>query len=90
MKVVMDVDGWVREVFWPAMMGSLAAFAYLSILARAHLRARLLVTLLAECRRRIGDQRRMHETLGFAPRLEYYRGLEQRLVRLSSPSSRSR
>ncbi|MBI3854328.1 MAG: hypothetical protein HY293_01410 [Planctomycetes bacterium] len=80
----MDFDAlvveWVRELFWPALIGSLAAFAYLSLLARAHARAQLLVALLRECRRRLARQERMRESLGFAPRLERYRRLERDLT----------
>jgi hypothetical protein len=74
-----QIDHWIREIFWPALFGSLAAFAYLSLLARAQVRARVLASLLRECRRRIERQQRMKESLGFAPRLEYYRTLEIRL-----------
>ena len=93
MKQVMEfdpsIDLWIREVFWPALMGSLAAFAYLAILARAQVRARMLVGLLRECRRRIDRQQRMKESLGFAPRLDHYRALELRLTaRLSKEGIR--
>jgi hypothetical protein len=85
MKEVMEfdasIDRWVREYFWPALMGSLAAFAYLALLARAQVRARVLVALLGECRRRIVRQEERRAFLGHAPRLEYYRRLEQELVR---------
>jgi DNA-binding response OmpR family regulator len=76
----MEVDSWVREGFWPALVGSLAAFAYLSVLARAHLRARLLVALAREAGRRRRRQEELRSTWGFAPRLDYYRRLEQDLM----------
>jgi len=93
MKEVMEldasIDGWVREFFWPALMGSLAAFAYLTLLARAQVRARILVGLLHEVRRRIQRQQRMKDALGFAPRLDYYRSLEVNLLlRLSKEGVR--
>ena len=85
MKEVMEfdasIDRWVREFFWPALMGSLSAFAYLALLARAQVRARTLVALLAECRRRIVRQEERKSAFGHAPRLEYYQRLEQELVR---------
>jgi len=76
------IDGWVREFFWPALMGSLAAFAYLALLARAQLRARVLAGLLGECRRRIARQEERRALLGHAPRLEHYRRLERELLHL--------
>lgn len=80
----MDVDGsierWVAEAFWPALVGGLAAFAYLSLLARAHLRARLLVALAREAGRRRRRQEELRSAWGFAPRLDYYRRLEQDLL----------
>jgi hypothetical protein len=93
MKQVMEfdasIDRWIREFFWPALMGSLAAFAYLALLARSQMRARSLVALLAECRRRIFRQERMRDSLGFAPRLDYYRRLELKLLlRLSKEGIR--
>ena len=75
-----SIDRWIRELFWPALTGSLAAFAYLVLLARAQVRARVLASLLREVRRRIGRQERMKETMGFAPRLDSYRALELRLL----------
>lgn len=74
-----QIDYWIRELFWPALLGSLAAFAYLSLLARAQVRSRVLASLLRECRRRIERQQRMKDLMGFAPRLDYYRNLELRL-----------
>ena len=75
-----SIDRWVREFFWPALMGSLAAFAYLVLLARAQERARTLVALLSECRRRIVRQEERKASFGHAPRLEHYRRLERRVV----------
>lgn len=74
-----QIDLWIREIFWPALFGSLAAFTYLTLLARAQVRARVLASLLRECRRRIERQQLMKDSLGFAPRLEHYRTLEIRL-----------
>ena len=75
-----SIDRWIRDLFWPALTGSLAAFAYLVLLARAQVRSRVLASLLHEVRRRIERQQRMKESLGFAPRLDYYRALEVRLT----------
>ena len=81
----MDVEGsierWVSLIFWPALLGGLAAFAYLSVLARAHLRAKLLLSLLREAGRRRRRQEEILGSWGHAPRLEYYRRLEQQLLR---------
>lgn len=74
------IDRWVRELFWPALIGSVAAFAYLSLLARAQLRARLLVALAREVRRRRQEQEEFRGVWGYAPRLERYRRLERDLA----------
>lgn len=76
-----SIERWVRDGFWPALMGSLAAFAYLTLLARAQVRLRVLVGLLGECRRRIVRQEERRASLGHAPRLEYYQRLERELLR---------
>jgi hypothetical protein len=81
MELDASIDRWLRESFWPALMGSLAAFAYLCLLARAQVKARVLVGLLAECRRRIVRQEGRRAALGHAPRLEHYQRLERELVR---------
>ena len=76
-----SIDQWIRDFFWPALIGSFAAFAYLALLARAQVRLRVLVALLGECRRRIVRQEERRASLGHAPRLEYYQRLERELVR---------
>ena len=76
----MDIDSWVREFFCPALLGGLAAFAYLAVLARAHLRARLLIALVREAGRRRRHQEEILNAWGHAPRLEYYRRLERQLL----------
>lgn len=84
MMVGMDVDAsierWLGQIFWPALLGGLAAFAYLSVLARAHLRARLLIALTREAGRRRRRQEEILNAWGHAPRLEYYRRLERQLL----------
>jgi hypothetical protein len=81
MEFDLSIERWVRDCFWPALMGSLAAFAYLALLARAQVRLRVLVGLLGECRRRIVRQEERRASLGHAPRLEYYQRLERELIR---------
>ena len=76
----MDIDSGVREFFWPALLGGLAAFAYLAVLARAHLRARLLIALAREAGRRRRRQEEIYNAWGHAPRLEHYRRLERQLL----------
>jgi hypothetical protein len=79
----MDIDGtierWISEFFLPALLGGLAAFAYLTVLARAHLRAKLLLSLFREAGRRRRRQEEILNSWGYAPRLEYYRRLERQL-----------
>ena len=81
----MDVDGLfergLAEAFWPVLLGGLAAFAYLTVLARAHLRAKLLIALTREAGRRRRRQEEILNAWGYAPRLEHYRRLEQQLLR---------
>jgi hypothetical protein len=78
-----EFDAWIERLtlgdFAVALLAALAAFAYLALLARAHRRAALLVSLARECRRRIRRQEELQERLGFAPRLEDYRRLERDL-----------
>ena len=84
----MDLDSWL-EGLTPAdvavaLLAALTAFAYLAILARAHARAKLLLALAREVRRRRMVQERILDAQGFAPRLDYYRRLESDLsARLS-------
>jgi len=77
-----SIDRWAGEILLPALLGSLAVFVYLSVLARAHLRAKLLVALARECRRRRVRQERLRDTWGFGPRLEQARRLEQSALKL--------
>jgi hypothetical protein len=80
-----DVDAWIERLtlgdFAVTLLAALAAFAYLALLARAHQRAALLVSLTRKCRRQILRQEELRERLGFAPRLEYYRRLERDLLK---------
>ena len=74
-----SINYWAGEILWPALLGSIAAFVYLAVLARAHLRAKLLVDLARECRRRRERQERIRASWGFGPRLAHYRRLELRV-----------
>jgi hypothetical protein len=76
------IDRWAAEILWPALLGSLAVLVYLSVLARAHLRAKLLVALAHECRRRRVRQEQLRDTWGFGPRLDQARRLEQSALKL--------
>lgn len=83
----MDLDGaiqaWAGDVILPALIGSLAAFAYLAVLSRAHLRAKLVVALARECRRRREEQERIRDAWGYGPRLEEARRLERAAMKLA-------
>jgi hypothetical protein len=78
-----DFDAWIEGLtpadFLVALLALMTAFAYLAVLARAHARARLLIALARECRRRLTRQEEIRRTWGFAPRLEHYRRLEREL-----------
>lgn len=78
-----DFDAWIEQLtpadFLVALLALLTAFAYLAVLARAHARARLLIALARECRRRRLRQEEIQSAWGFAPRLDHYRRLEQDL-----------
>jgi membrane protein required for beta-lactamase induction len=80
MDVDASIERWLAQVFWPALLGGLAAFAYLTVLARAHLRAKLLIALTREAGRRRRRQEELLQSWGFAPRLEHYRRLERQLL----------
>jgi hypothetical protein len=74
------LDSWI-EGLTPAdvvvaLLAALTAFAYVALLARAHARAKLLLALAREARRRRLAQEKILNAQGFAPRLEYYRRLE--------------
>lgn len=77
----MDLDAaiqtWAGVLLWPALLGSLAAFISLMLLARAHVRAKLIVDLAQACRRRREEQERIREVWGYGPRLEQARRLER-------------
>ena len=79
MDIDVSIERWLTQIFWPALLGGLAAFAYLAVLARAHLRAKLLISLALEAGRRRRRQEEIFHAWGFAPRLEYYRRLERQL-----------
>jgi hypothetical protein len=80
-----DFDAWIGGLtpadFAVALLAVTTALAYLAVLARAHARARLLIALARECRRRRLRQEEIQRAWGFAPRLEHYRRLEEDLAR---------
>jgi len=84
-----DFDAWIERItpadVFVALLAALCAFGYFVLLARAHARAKVLRTLMRECRRRRLGQEALMRRQGFAPRLEYYlrmeRDLEDRLQR---------
>lgn len=81
----MDVDALIDrlqgDLFLPLVLGLTAALAYLAVLARQHSRTRVLVLLAHACRRRIADEERLEERLGFSPRLDRLRRLDADLAR---------
>ena len=89
----MDLDTWLAGLtpadFVVALLAALTAFSYLALLARAHARAKLLLALAREVRRRRLAQEGILHQQGFAPRLEHYRRLEADLsARLSKEDLR--
>jgi len=88
-----DLDSWLAGLtpadVVVALLAALTAFAYFALLARAHARAKLLLALAREVRRRRLAQEEILHAQGFAPRLEYYRRLELDLsARLSKEGLR--
>jgi hypothetical protein len=88
-----DLDSWLDGLtpadVVVALLAALTALAYLAILARAHARAKLLLALAREVRRRRLAQEAVLNAQGFAPRLEHYRRLESELLaRLSKEGLR--
>jgi hypothetical protein len=74
-----ELESWVGQFFWPALLGAGSAFAYLAVLARAHLRTRALVALYVDCVARRLKEERFQRQLGFSPRLAPIRRLEAAL-----------
>ena len=76
----MDIDSWIDrltvDVLAALLVGIVAVAAWLALLARAHARARLLVGLAKECRRRRLAQEEIRRRVGFAPQLARYERLE--------------
>ena len=77
---MVEFDAWLNQLtpadFVVALLALLTAFAYLALLARAHARAKLLLALAREVRRRRLLQEDLLRSQGYAPRLEHYRRLE--------------
>jgi predicted aminopeptidase len=72
--------GRLIAVYLPSVLiGGLAAFSYLALLARAHLRLQALIRLLAEVVRRRAEQEEIRDRLGDAPQLDRYSRIEARL-----------
>lgn len=75
-----------RAWFWPFLLlsvaGAASAFCYLALLARAHLKARLLVDLYREVGKLREKQQEIKKVHGDAPYLSRYQRLEQELLRL--------
>jgi len=80
-----DVDSLVDrlqgDLLVPLLLGLSSAFAFLAILARAHLQTRALAALARECRRRREAEERVESRLGYSPRLGRLRRLEADLER---------
>jgi len=80
-----DFDAWLNQLtpadLAVAALALLTAFAYLALLARAHARAKLLLSRAREVRLRRLRQEEFLQAQGFAPRLEHYRRLEAEMAR---------
>jgi len=75
------VDRFQGDLFVPLLLGLTSAFAYLTILARAHHQTRVLTALARQCRRRREEEERVEQRLGYSPRLDRLRRLEAYLER---------
>ena len=81
MDVEALVDRLQGDLFVPLFLGLTAAFAYLTILARAHLRTRVLAALARQCRRRRAEEEDRERRIGYSPDLARFRRLEAALAR---------
>ena len=81
MDVDAAIDRLLGDLFVPLILGLTSAFAYFAVLARAHQKARTLLALAQECRRRRMDEELLERRLGYSPRLDRYRRLEAELAR---------
>ena len=81
----MDVDSLVDrlqgDLFVPLLLGLMSAFAYLTILARAHHQTRVLGALARQCRRRCVEEEERERRMGYSPDLARLRRLDAALAR---------
>jgi hypothetical protein len=77
-----EADRWIRDYLPALLIGAAGAFCYLALLARAHLRARLLVDLYREAGRLRLKQEEIKKREGDAPHLQRYQRLEQGLLQI--------
>jgi hypothetical protein len=75
-------DRWIRDYLPALLIGATGAFCYLALLARAHLRARLLVDLYREAGRLRLRQEEIKKREGDSPHLQRYQRLEQGLLEI--------
>lgn len=81
MDVEALVDRLQGDLFVPLLLGLTAAFAYLTILARAHLQTRVLSALARQCGRRCAEEEERERRIGYSPDLARFRRLHAALAR---------
>ena len=82
MDLERQAERLVSEFLAPLVIGGLAVFCYLALLARTHLKARLMIDLYREAGRLRKKQEEIRNREGDAPHLQKYQRLEQGLLRL--------
>ncbi len=82
MDLERQAERLVSEYLAPLLVGGLAVFCYLALLARTHLKARLLIDLYREAGRLRKKQEEIKNREGDAPHLQKYQRLEQGILKL--------
>lgn len=82
MDLERQAERLISEYLVPLVIGGLAVFCYLALLARVHLRARVMIDLYREAGRLRKKQEEIRNREGDAPYLDKYRRLEQGLLNL--------
>jgi hypothetical protein len=75
------IERLLGDLFLPLVLGLVCVFVYFVALARAWTRAREMVAIARECRRRRLEEEALFDRVGYAPNLPRLRRLEAELLR---------
>lgn len=82
MDLERQAERLVSEFLAPLVIGGLAVFCYLALLARIHFKTRLMIGLYREAGRLREQQEQIKMRVGDAPHLQKYQRLEQGILKL--------